>query len=59
MVRGAPQKPELDNLRKLRSINFTDPEGGESTLTIKNARNKLDNSFASGHALQDGDKTAF
>ena len=36
------EKPKLDNARKLRGINFIDPEDGEYKETIEKARKKLE-----------------
>ena len=38
----SPEKPQLDNARKLREIYFIDPEDKEFKETIKNARKKLE-----------------
>ena len=37
---GPLKKPKLDNARRLRGINFTDPEDGEYKETIKDARKR-------------------
>ena len=39
-------KLHLDNARKLRGIDFIDPEGKEFKETIKNARKKLETPVA-------------
>ena len=36
------EKPHLDNARKLRGLDFIDPEDKEFKDTIKNARKKLE-----------------
>ena len=54
----ALEKPKLDNARKLRGINFIDPEDEEYKETIKNARNELEVPNGSCYALQDGDEKA-
>ena len=53
------EKPKLDNARKLRGIYFIDLEDEDYKKTLSNARKKLENSFGSGYALQDGVKKAF
>ena len=40
------EKLHLENARKLRGINFIDPEDKEFKETIKNARKKLETSVA-------------
>ena len=40
------EKPQLDNARKLRGIDFIDPEDKEFKETIKNARKKLETPVA-------------
>ena len=40
------EKLHLENARKLRGIYFIDPEDKEFKETIKNARKKLETSFA-------------
>ena len=40
------EKPQLDNDRKLRGIDFIEPEDKELKETIKNARKKLETSVA-------------
>ena len=44
----AIEKPKLDNARRLRGINFIDPEDKEFKETIKNARKKVETSMAPG-----------
>ena len=43
---------------KTEEFYFVDPEDGECKVTIKNARKKLEISYGSRNALQDGDKKA-
>ena len=38
----ASENPKFDNARRLRGIDFIDPEDGEHKETIKNARKKLE-----------------
>ena len=40
------EKLKLDNARKLRGVQFIDPEDTEFKETIKNARKKLETSVA-------------
>ena len=42
----ANEKPKLDNARRLRRINFVDPDDQDFTETLKNARRKLERPMA-------------
>ena len=44
--KSSHEKPQIDNVRKLRGIYFIDPEDKEFKETIKNARKKLETPVA-------------